>query len=120
MLRNRGFAMDSAEETLRQKLLLLERSVLDPALNGRSEEIWARMVSTRERVRQLQREFERAGKGVKAEDGVVDEEVMKRVRKVSRRYITETTSTIADFYPTDLGRLQLPARASDEGTGTDQ
>ncbi len=87
VLRNRGFAMDSAEETLRQKLLVLEKNVLDPALNGRSEEIWARMVSTRERVRQLQREFERAGKGVQVEDGVVDEEVMKRVKKVSMRML---------------------------------
>lgn len=83
VLRNRGFAMDSTEETLRQKLLVLEKGVLDPALNGRSEEIWARMVSIRERGRQLQREFERAGRGLKEEnEGVMDEEVMKRAKKV--------------------------------------
>ena len=74
--------MDSAEETLRQKLLVLEKGVLDPALNGRSEEIWARMVSVRERGRQLQREFERAGNGLQKEEGKLDEEVMKRVKKV--------------------------------------
>jgi nuclear pore complex protein Nup54 len=83
VLRNRGYAMDSAEEELRKKLLLLERSVFDPALNGRGEEIWARMVSVRERGRLLQREFEKAGRGVRQDNGVVvDEEVMKRVKKV--------------------------------------
>lgn len=83
VLRNRGFAMDAAEEALRQKLLTLEKGVLDPALNGRSEEIWARMVSVRERSRLLQRELERCG-GLAAQDGGIglDEEVMKRAKKV--------------------------------------
>ena len=83
VLRNRGYAMDSAEEELRKKLLLLERSVFDPALNGRGEEIWARMVSVRETGRQLQRQFEKAGRSVRQENGgIIDEEVMKRVKKV--------------------------------------
>ena len=83
VLRNRGYAMDSAEEELRKKLMLLERSVFDPALNGRGEEIWARMVSVRETGRALQRQFEKAGRSLQQENGgVVDEEVMKRVKKV--------------------------------------
>lgn len=82
VLKNRGYAMDSAEEELREKLLKLERSVSDPALNGRAEEIWARMVSVRERARLLQKEFERAGKVVGEDVGVMDEEVMKRAKKV--------------------------------------
>ena len=83
VLRNRGYAMDSAEEELRKKLMLLERSVFDPALNGRGEEIWARMVSVRETGRTLQRQFEKAGRSVQQENGgIVDEEVMKRVKKV--------------------------------------
>jgi nuclear pore complex protein Nup54 len=87
VLRNRGYAMDSAEEELRKKLMVLERSVFDPALNGRAEEIWARMVSVRERGRQLQREFEKAGRSVvQGKEQVVDEEVMRRVKKVSRSY----------------------------------
>ena len=87
VLRNRGYAMDSAEEDLRKRLLLLERNVFDPALNGRGEEIWARMVSVRERGRQLQRQFEHAGKGVQQENGViVDQEVMKRVNKVCLQF----------------------------------
>ena len=83
ILRNRGYAMDSAEEDLRKKLMVLERSVFDPALNGRGEEIWARMVSVRERGRQLSREFERAGTSLTQEKGqVLDEEIMKRTKKV--------------------------------------
>ena len=82
LLRNRGYAMDSAEEELRKKLLLLERSVLDPSLNGRGEEIWARMVSVRERGRLLQRGFEKAGRGMQGKEQVVDEEVIRRVKKV--------------------------------------
>ena len=92
VLRNRGYIMDGPEEELRNKLLLLERSVLDPALNGRSEEIWARMVSVRERGRLLQREYEKAGRGVPQGQGqVVDEEVMRRVKKVcTSSYLVET------------------------------
>ncbi|KAI4126668.1 MAG: hypothetical protein LQ347_004876 [Umbilicaria vellea] len=87
VLRNRGYAMDSAEEELRKKLLLLERSVFDPALNGRGEEIWARMVSVRERGRQLQQEFERAGRDLSKEQGQsLDEEVMKRAKKILEDY----------------------------------
>ncbi|KAK0508190.1 hypothetical protein JMJ35_009274 [Cladonia borealis] len=90
VLRNRGYAMDSAEEELRKKLLLLERSVFDPALNGRGEEIWARMVSVRETGRQLQRQFEKAGRSVQQENGgIIDEEVMKRVKKILEDYSSQ-------------------------------
>ena len=83
ILRNRGYAMDSAEEELRKKLMVLERKILDPALNGRAEEIWARMVNVRERGRQMQREFERAGTSLKQVDRkVLDEEVMAKTKKV--------------------------------------
>lgn len=83
VLRNRGYSMDSAEEELREKILKLERSVFDPTLNGRGEEIWARMVSLRESSRHLQRDLEKAGKSmgqVQVEE--IDEEVMRRARKV--------------------------------------
>ena len=116
VLRNRGYAMDGPEEELRNKLLLLERSVLDPALNGRSEEIWARMVSVRERGRLLQREFEMVGRVSSQEQGqVVDEEVMKRVKKVGSVPYLVTITANSD---TDFGRLQLTARGSYEGVST--
>lgn len=83
VLRNRGYAMDSAEEELKEKLFKLQNSVFDPALNGRGEEIWARMVGVRERGRQLQRELERAGKNnVEDQEAGLNEEVMKRAKKV--------------------------------------
>lgn len=86
VLRNRGYAMDSAEEELKTKLLALERKVMDPGLNGRAEEIWARMVSVRERGRVLQREFEKAGRAMpkEAEEGI-GEEVMKKATKVCQQ-----------------------------------
>lgn len=99
VFKNRGYAMDSVEEELREKLLKLERSVSDPALNGRAEEIWARMVSVRERARLLQREFERAGQVVGDEvGGAMDEEVMKRARKVNLNLRNRTDFRVTDFH----------------------
>ncbi|KAK4690129.1 nuclear pore complex protein Nup54, partial [Lecanoromycetidae sp. Uapishka_2] len=90
ILRNRGYAMDSTEEELRKKLMVLERSVFDPALNGRGEEIWARMVSVRERGRQLEREFEKAGRSAaQGKEQVIDEEVMRRVKKILEDYSSQ-------------------------------
>ncbi|MCJ1249995.1 hypothetical protein MMC30_007221 [Trapelia coarctata] len=86
ILRNRGYAMDTAEEELRQKLTALERKVCDPSLQGRGEEIWARMVSVRERGRQLQFEMERLGFSGKGEEQVIDEETMKKARKILEDY----------------------------------
>ena len=84
VLRNRGYAMDSAEEDLRKKLLALEKTVFDPELNGRAEEIWARMVSIRERGRLLQREFEKSGRSLPAEPRKgMDEETVKKAKKAS-------------------------------------
>ncbi len=83
MLRNRGYAMDNAEEDLKMKLLAMEGKVMDPALNGRGEEIWARMVSVRERGRQLEREFEKVGKVLpRDQEQGIDEEVMRKATKV--------------------------------------
>jgi nuclear pore complex protein Nup54 len=85
ILRNRGYALDGPEEELALKLKKLERLVFDPALEGRGEEIWARMVNVRERGRYLQQEFEKAGKTVDdAKEGKIDEEVLKQASKVGR------------------------------------
>lgn len=82
--------MDSAEEELKMKLLALERKVMDPALNGRAEEIWARMVSMRERGRQLQREFEKAGRTLpRDQEQGIDGEVMKKATKILEDYSSQ-------------------------------
>lgn len=92
VLRNRGYAMDEAEEELKSKLAQLERAVFDPSLNGRSEEIWARMVAIRDRSTRLKQQIANAGPGVSGEtNGELDEETMKTARKVSvSPYILET------------------------------
>lgn len=83
VLRNRGYAMDDAEEELKKKLTQLERAVFDPSLNGRAEEIWARMLAIRERSKLLQLEIEKAGPAAaeEADDGL-DESVVKTAKKV--------------------------------------
>lgn len=122
-LRNRGYAMDGAEEELRKKLLGLEKQVFDPALDGRGEEIWARMVSVRERGRQLQREYERAGRGLGGDNErkggtVIDEEILKRAMKVREfPYAISGTNRELTWPTTDLGRLSFPIVTSSEGVG---
>lgn len=84
--RNRGYQLDPAEEQLRKRLGDLERAVTDPAIAGREEEIWARMVQVREQGRKLELEMERAGltqNGEKPQE--LNEEVVKQAEKVSRR-----------------------------------
>lgn len=88
ILRNRGYAMDDAEEELKKKLTQLERAVFDPSLNGRGEEIWARMLAIHEHSKRLQAEMDRAGTNV-VSNGVdeIDEQTLKTAKKV-RRNIT--------------------------------
>ncbi|KAJ5987146.1 hypothetical protein N7451_011511 [Penicillium sp. IBT 35674x] len=87
VLRNRGYAMDEAEEELKKKLALLERSVFDPSLNGRGEEIWARMLAIHEQGKRLQAEIDRAGGSavVNSEDEI-DEQTMKTAKKILDDY----------------------------------
>lgn len=88
ILRNRGYAMDAEEEQLRQKLVDLEKRALDPALHGRSEEIWARMVTVRNRGMALNVELERLGHtarstGINADAStVLDDSMMMKVKQV--------------------------------------
>ncbi|KAB2579745.1 hypothetical protein BFW01_g4819 [Lasiodiplodia theobromae] len=83
ILRNRGYAMDPREEELRKKLMELEKKAFDPMLNGRQEEIWARMSAVRARARLLQEELEKLGKNAGKPDGEqLDEEHVKAIRKV--------------------------------------
>lgn len=83
VLRNRGYQMDSAEEALKLKLAQLEKSAYDPVLNGRQEEIWARLSELRERAMLLQEESEKLGKAAKGDqEGAIDEDTMKAIKKV--------------------------------------
>lgn len=84
VLSSRGFNLDGVEEELKKKLATLEKAVFDPGFAGREEEIWARMVALRERSRWLSEESEKLGRQV-AGDGGLDEEVLKKTKKVSSR-----------------------------------
>ncbi|KAJ5627880.1 hypothetical protein N7490_010108 [Penicillium lividum] len=87
VLRNRGYAMDEAEEELKKKLAQLERSVFDPSLNGRGEEIWARMLAIHEQGKRLQAEMDRAGSNAAANtEDEIDEHTMKTAKKILDDY----------------------------------
>lgn len=109
ILRNRGFAMGAAEEALKVKLTALDKSVCDPALSARAEEIWARMVSVRERARLLKEEMERqAG----SNGSSMDEQTARRAEKVCSlipcRLLAPqlTASQILEDYATQLAHLK--------------
>ncbi|KAF2085784.1 hypothetical protein K490DRAFT_74927 [Saccharata proteae CBS 121410] len=90
--RNRGYAMDAREEQLRKTLLELEKKAFDPVLNGRTEEIWARMSSIRARARVLQEEFQKVGKNASvSDDDELDEEQLKAVKKVLSDFDSQLT-----------------------------
>nr|POE84602.1 nucleoporin nup57 [Quercus suber] len=89
VLRNRGYALDSGEEVLRQNLIQLEKQVLDPTYAGREEEIWARMVALRERSRWLEEEGKRIGQQVRDQQSgsaSVPEEVLQKTKKILQDY----------------------------------
>lgn len=82
ILRNRGYAMDESEVQLQRKLQELERKVFDPLVTGRVEEIWARMMTLRERSKRLQQELEQLGE-VKDQAGEgINEATLKTAKKV--------------------------------------
>jgi nuclear pore complex protein Nup54 len=82
VLRNRGYALDAAEEELKAKLAKLENESFDPVINGRQEELWARMTVVRERARMLKEETERLGKKAEEVEGI-DEGTMVKIKQVS-------------------------------------
>lgn len=82
VLSSRGFVLGGEEEELKKKLTVLEKAVFDPGFAGREEEIWARMVALRERSRWLQEESEKLGQAMAGQNGALDEEVLKKAKKV--------------------------------------
>ncbi|EDN06905.1 predicted protein [Histoplasma mississippiense (nom. inval.)] len=90
ILRNRGYAMDETEEELQKKLHQLERSVFDPSLNGRTEEIWARMLAIREQSKRLQLEVEKTGQESNQQaDDELDESALKTAKKILESYAAQ-------------------------------
>ncbi|KAI9893779.1 MAG: hypothetical protein M1814_005996 [Vezdaea aestivalis] len=87
ILRNRGYAMGSDEEELRKKLLVLEQQVMNPAIGGRAEEVWARMVAIRERSNILKAEMDRLGQSATTQDqGTLEPAIVQKAEKILEDY----------------------------------
>ncbi|CAG8981460.1 hypothetical protein HYALB_00003030 [Hymenoscyphus albidus] len=86
VLKNRGYAMGGDEEDLKTKLQALERSISDPGLGARGEEIWARMLTVQERAKLLKAEIEKSG--VDSPEGL-DEERTRQGKKILEDYQTQ-------------------------------
>lgn len=54
VLKNRGYALQTDEEVLKKRLEALAREVGDPAVRGRVNEIWARMMVVSEMARKME------------------------------------------------------------------
>lgn len=78
-MRNRGYAMDPAEEALKAKLESLEKNVCDPQILARSEEIWARMVQVQARSQWLEKEMAKQAGAIASG---LSEEDARRAEKV--------------------------------------
>lgn len=87
VLRNRGYVMDNAEELLKTKLRKLELQVFDPTLNGREQEVYAKMCSIRERSRELQERLNKVKPMAQEVDEGLDEEIVKAAKTVRIRRI---------------------------------
>lgn len=98
ILRNRGYAMDEVEEELAKKLQQLERSMFDPSLNGRSEEIWARMLAIRENAKRLQMEIELSGRSTSQDsEDTLNDAQMKMAKKVRQAYTGVSKDHFANY-----------------------
>ncbi len=82
ILRNKGYVMDNAEEELKAKLEKLERDVLDPSLDAREQEVWARMLGIRDRAKRLKSEMDKIKPAAAAEEPALDEGTIRTAKQV--------------------------------------
>ncbi|RMZ87105.1 hypothetical protein DV736_g5669, partial [Chaetothyriales sp. CBS 134916] len=103
-LRNKGYVMDNAEEELKAKLDKLERDVLDPSLEARQQEIWARMLGIRERGKRLKAEMDKLEPVANSDDPTLDENTIKAARtcledfQLQLSYLLEEAERIQNEY----------------------
>lgn len=91
ILRNRGYVMDNAEEELKSKLEKLGREILDPSLNAREQEIWARMLGIRERAKRLKSEMDKITPASQNDEPLLDEDTVKAAKQVCCQLDISTT-----------------------------
>lgn len=97
VLRNRGYALSADEDELRIKLENMERTVQDPAVNARLDELWSRLIFLREQAQVLKDEM--AKKGL-SEEQVMDSEIEVKIKKV-RLMLSQEAKTATDVMITD-------------------
>lgn len=79
VLRNRGYALSSDEDELRQKLQKIDKGLQDPALSARMEELWSRLIVLRDYADNLKDQINKPGF---AEGDGLGEEVEAKAKKV--------------------------------------
>lgn len=82
VMRNRGYAMDDAEEELKVKLMELDKAAGDPVLLGRLEQVWPRLMSMQEQSRMLQEKLNASGADNSTGAEELDENTFKTAKKV--------------------------------------
>ncbi|CAK7274232.1 Nucleoporin nup57 [Sporothrix epigloea] len=83
VLRNRGYALSGDEDDLKQKLQALEKTMQDPALSARMEELWSRLIVLRNYADALRVEVNK--RGVKEEEGL-GEDIEAKAKKIVEDY----------------------------------
>ncbi|KAK0725814.1 nucleoporin complex subunit 54-domain-containing protein [Lasiosphaeris hirsuta] len=83
VLRNRGYAMSSDEDELRQKLQTIDKGLQDPALSARMEELWSRLIVLRGYADSLKEEINKPGF---VESDGLGEEIEAKAKKILEDY----------------------------------
>ncbi|KAL2022991.1 hypothetical protein VTK56DRAFT_4206 [Thermocarpiscus australiensis] len=83
VLRNRGYALSGDEDELKQKLQKIDKSIQDPALSARMEELWSRLIILRGYADNLKDEVNKPGF---AESDGLGEEVEAKAKKILEDY----------------------------------
>ena len=79
VLRNRGYALSGDEDELKQKLAGIDKSIQDPALSARMEELWSRLIILRGYADNLKDEINKPGF---ADSDGLGEEIEAKAKKV--------------------------------------
>ncbi|KAK3331245.1 nucleoporin complex subunit 54-domain-containing protein [Apodospora peruviana] len=85
VLRNRGYALSSDEDELKQKLAVIEKQLQDPAVSARMEELWSRLIILRGYADSLKDEINKPGFAESSGDGL-GEEVEAKAKKILEDY----------------------------------
>ncbi|KAK3311617.1 nucleoporin complex subunit 54-domain-containing protein [Chaetomium strumarium] len=83
VLRNKGYALSGDEDALKQRLQKIDKSIQDPALSARMEELWSRLIILRGYADNLKDEINKPGF---AESDGLGEEIEAKAKKILEDY----------------------------------